>query len=114
MSASTRRWPLPVIWLAAGLPILAWTIHLTASAALAREQCTHDSVTWVLHGLTVGLGLVCIACGLIGLSVWRRAAREDAEGPFQFIGVLVVAIAAVNLLVIVWEGSYTPFLTSCH
>ena len=39
---------------------------------------------------------------------------EDAEGSLHFIGILVVAIAAVNLLLIVWEGSYTPFLTSCH
>jgi hypothetical protein len=113
MSVSTRRWPLFVVWLAAALPIVMWTVHLTGSAALAREQCTHSSVTWLLHGLTVVTGLVCIACALVGWSVWRGA-RGEANAVFRFLGVLVVAIAVTNLLLIVWEGSYTPFLTSCH
>jgi len=111
---ATPRWPLPIVWFAAVLPIAMWAVHLTGSAAIAHEQCTHSSLTWVLHGLTVVTGLVCIACGLVGWSVWRAARGEPAHAAYQFLGVLVVAISVTNLLLIVWEGSYTEFLTSCH
>jgi hypothetical protein len=113
MNANTnteaRPWylSLPVLLLAIAVPIAAWIVHLGATSALVHEQCAHSSVEWVMHGLTAITALICLGCALIGVAAWRRAS-------LHFLGVLIVAVALTNLLVIVWEGSYTAFLSPCR
>ena len=102
-----RLLSVPVLMLAIAIPILAWIVHLGASAALVHESCTHSSVEWIMHGLTAVTALICIGCALIGVAAWRRSA-------LHFLGVLIVAVSLTNLLVIVWEGSYTAFLSPCR
>jgi hypothetical protein len=100
-------------WAATVLPIGAWMVHLTASAALVRTACEHRSVIWVIHGLTLATALFCIAC--IGVGVWlRRRPNEPDNGALRFLGVLAVSVAFVNLLVIVWEGAFAAFLDPCR
>ncbi|HTL87285.1 MAG TPA: hypothetical protein VL856_19035 [Acidimicrobiia bacterium] len=113
MNANTnteaRPWylSLPVLLLAIAVPIAAWIVHLGATSALVHEQCAHSSVEWVMHGLTAITALICLGCALIGVAAWRRPS-------LHFLGVLIVAVALTNLLVIVWEGSYTAFLSPCR
>ena len=114
MSVFVRRGALRLAWIAAVLPIVAWTSHLTSTAALVHESCTRTNVRWVMHGLTFGTALLCIGCALVGVALWRRAANESGNGSYRFLAVLVVGIALTNFVLIVWEGAYTEFLSSCH
>jgi hypothetical protein len=101
-------------WTATALPIGAWMVHLTGEAALVRLTCEHRDVEWVMHGLTAATALVCVACLAIGVSYARRPAGASGNGAFRFLGVLAASVAFVNLLVIVWEGAYVPFLPLCR
>jgi len=114
MSVSVRRGALRFAWIAAVLPIVAWTAHLTATAALVHESCTRTRVKWAMHGLTLGTALICIGCALVGVALRRRAKSETGNGPYRFLAALVVGIALTNFVLIVWEGAYTEFLSSCH
>ena len=103
-----------VLYAALGIPIVAWMVHLGLTASLAHKSCTQSSVTWVMHGLTAGLGLICVVCGVIGFAAHRRA-PEGTEGTAQrFLGGFVVAVAIANLVLILWEGSYTVALSPCR
>lgn len=101
---------------AAALPLVAWTGHLVGSAALAGELCTHPSVVWAMHALTAGTALICVACAVFGFVTLRKAHHSDAAVPvaLRFGATLVIAIALANLLLIVWEGSYTEFMPTCR
>ncbi len=101
-------------WTATVVPIGAWMVHLTGEAALVRLACEHRDVEWVMHALTVGTALVCLACLAIGVTYARRPVSENGNGAFRFLGVLAASVAFVNLLVIVWEGAYVPFLPLCR
>lgn len=101
-------------WTATVVPIIAWTVHLTGEAALVRYVCEHHNVEWTMHALTAGTALVCVVCLAIGLSYARRPAGAAGNGAFRFLGVLAASVAFVNLLLIVWEGSYVPFLPLCR
>lgn len=103
-----------VLYSAIAIPIAAWMAHLGLTASLAHESCTRSSVTWIMHALTAGLGLVCVGCGLIGFAAYRRA-PEGTEGTARrFLGGFVVAVAIANLVLILWEGSYTVALSPCR
>ena len=103
-----------VLYAALGIPIVAWMAHLGLTAALAGESCTRSSLTWVMHGLTAGLALVCVGCGLIGLAAWRHAPNGTEVTARRFLGGFVVAVAIANLVLILWEGSYTVALSPCR
>jgi hypothetical protein len=110
------RWDQVLGWGAVVVPIAAWTVHIVALASLVNLACDHPRVEWVMHGLTALLGLVCIGC----LAIARRYMRLPNGGDsgsthanLHFLGQLGVAIAIVNLILIVVEGIYVPFLDSC-
>jgi uncharacterized membrane protein len=103
-----------VLWAALGVPIAAWTAHLSGTAALAHESCTRSNVTWIMHGITLGTALVCVICGLIGYVAYRRSPSGTEGAARRFLGGLIVAVAVVNLVLIVWEGSYTAVLSPCR
>jgi hypothetical protein len=111
--APTRR-QLLLGWAATVVPIGAWMVHLTGEAALVRVTCEHRDIEWVMHALTAATALVCLACLAIGVSYARRPAEAPGNGAFRFLGVLAASVAFVNLLVIVWEGAYVPFLPLCR
>jgi hypothetical protein len=101
-------------WTATVVPIGAWIVHLTGEASLVRLACEHRGYEWVMHALTVGTALVCLACLAYGVSIARRPLEALGNGAFRFLGVLAASVAFVNLLLIVWEGSYVPFLPLCR
>lgn len=100
------------LWVAAlgGIPL--WLIHLVALASLVPVVCRRPAVEWVMHGLTAGLGALTawamVVCLLVG---WGD---RDQVGPQRrFVGRFGLLIAGTNLLLIVAEGIYVPFLDSC-
>jgi hypothetical protein len=103
-------------WGAVVVPIAAWTVHMVALASLVEFACDHPGAKWVMHGLTIGLGLVCVACLVLA---WRHAHLPNGEeagsttANLRFLAHLGIAVAAVNLLLIAAEGSYVLFLHTC-
>ncbi len=89
-------------------------VHLTASSALVHLACDHRNVLWAIHGITLVTSLVCVACIWIGVTLFRRGPNGPGHGSVHFLGVFAATIAAVNLLVIIWEGSYVVFLSPCR
>jgi hypothetical protein len=109
MTTDTRPAPSgATMWIAVFGGIGAWTVHLVAEAALVAARGPHPDVVWVMHGLTAALVLIVL--------VWMRACRRmtqlstnpesDASpgGRTVFLGWLGLAIGALNLLLIVYEG----------
>src|SRR5262249_24735243 len=92
-----------VLWVALGLPIAARIVHLSLTASLAHQSCGRPTVHWFLHALTAVTALVCIGCGLIGYAAYHRPPRDSESAPRRFLGGLIVALAAVNLVLILWE-----------
>ncbi len=110
------RWDQVLGWTAVVVPIAAWTIHIVALASLVDLACDHPGVEWVMHGLTVGLALVCLGCVAIAWRHLRLPNGEDAgttKANLRFLAQLGVAVAVVNLVLIVVEGVYVPFLDAC-
>jgi hypothetical protein len=114
--ADASRWDQVLGWGAVVVPIAAWTVHIVALASLVNLACEHPRVEWVMHGLTALLGLVCIGCLGIAWRYTRLPNGSDSgstHANLHFLGQLGVAIAIVNLVLIVVEGIYVPFLDSC-
>jgi hypothetical protein len=105
----------------------AWVAHLVFSAAWAVQggrarfgpgTACAASAAWPMHLATVLMALVCIgALGAAGAVYRHRGDAESGsgtlEGQLRFLGLLGLAVAAVNLVLIVVEGSYVFFLRSC-
>jgi hypothetical protein len=113
-AAGPTRRQIALAWAATVVPIGAWVVHLTGEASLVRLACEHRGYEWVMHALTAGTALVCLACLAYGVSIARRLVGESGNGAVRFLGVLAASVAFVNLLLIVWEGSYVPFLPLCR
>jgi uncharacterized membrane protein len=104
------------------VPIGAWTIHIVALASIAHYACLHPRVHWVMHALTAALGLVCVVCAVVAWTLARRAGAVAGDGEeagdepasIRFLAYVAVAVALVNLLLIVAEGLYVPFLDACQ
>jgi hypothetical protein len=109
------RRSLVALWVPSTVPIAAWAVHLVGSSALARVACTHH-LTWVLHVLTAATALVCVGCGVVA---WRLASAPGDEedgtpsGRTRFLGLFGLLVVAINLVLILLEGSYVLFLSSC-
>jgi hypothetical protein len=130
MTTETGRTPqcyAVVGWAAIAGSTAAWATHLIFSAAWAVEggrgrsaasaMCGHGP-TWPLHLATLVTAAVCVVALGAAWVVYRH--RDDAlsgsgsiEGQLRFLGLLGLGVAAVNLLLIVVEGSYVFFLRSC-
>ncbi|MDQ1520058.1 MAG: hypothetical protein QOI55_1131, partial [Actinomycetota bacterium] len=104
---TARSWDQFLAWSVIVVPIGAWTVHMIALASLVRLACEHPGVKWVMHGLTVGLSLVCIGCLLIARRYARLPNGEDAvttKANLRFLSHVGLAVAASNLLLIALEG----------
>ena len=88
---NSRRGAVRLGYAAAVVPIVAWTLHLTLTAALAGEICTHSNVKWIMHVLTAGTAIVCVVCGAYGYALWRRSpSNGDSAGSTRFLGLIAV------------------------
>jgi hypothetical protein len=105
-------------WYAVLSGIAWWLAHLVIEASLVRISCTHPGWRIVMHAVTI-----VTALGTIVAIVWSaQMAREhkgvDDEGSGlpnreRFLGLFGVAIGAISLLLILWEGFYVLALSSC-
>ena len=109
MTGTTHAAPSgPMLWFATFGSIVAWMIHLTAEASLVPLREAHAPVIWVMHGLTLSLGVLV----LVGMGIsWTYAhIGSDSEskptpvGRTVFLGWLGLLVGALNLLLIAYEG----------
>jgi hypothetical protein len=119
MSLRAREFPDRgfLVWFALTASIGAWMLHLTAFAALV--EFVHDNgYFWIF---TVGNALaiaITLVAGWLSWLMYRAGADDESlgtpEGRMRFLGGLGLLINAINLLLIVLEGSYVYFIGTGH
>lgn len=95
-----------LLWSAVAVPIAAWMAHLSAVASLVGLTNDRPDVKWVIHGLTIGLTLVCV---LLGVLIWPFVNRPESS--VRFLARLALSSVVANIILILWEGSYVLFLS---
>jgi hypothetical protein len=103
-----------VLLLASGISIAAWMTHLVSLASLVDLSERHAGVVWVMHGLTAVTALTCIGVIALGAGHARRAHASETEGSpvgrTAFLAWMAIIAGSVNLLLILYEGSYVVLL----
>jgi hypothetical protein len=107
------------LWYAVLSGIALWMLHVTALSALAGTSCTHSAATWAMHALTLVLGAATIAGGWMCVMMIRgrddhSEADPDLDGRLRFMGLFGLLTQAISLTLIIWEGTYVPFVDACR
>ena len=107
-----------LVWFAVTAGILAWIAHLVFFASIV--EFVHDNgYFWLFH---VG-NVLCIALAVLALYLswllYRAGNGDDEEDPtpqgrMRFLGLVGLAVNGINLLLIVFEGSYIFFIGTGH
>ena len=111
-----------LVWFAVFGGVAAWTTHLLFLVIMVQYTCNVGGDVWVLHlvtALTAAATIAAIALSANLLRIARdngRGADDDRDTPdarLRFLGGLGVLVGAINLLLILAEGSLVPFLRRC-
>jgi hypothetical protein len=114
------------VWFAAFGGIGAWTVHLLFVVSAEHWSYLHHEYRWTLHAATV----VCAAVTIVALLLARRlyvvasggnpasggdpasadASSNDDAGQLLFLAQLGLLVGAINLALILLEGSYVLFI----
>jgi len=103
------------LWYALLGSIAAWLIHLCFGAGFVQYTCNVPGTTWIQHVATA----VCAAATVLAMVWSARLVREgggaDEEsgttwGRTRFLGVMGLLIGAIDLLLILGEGSVVVFV----
>jgi hypothetical protein len=102
-----------LVWFALSAGIVTWIVHLTAFAALV--EFVHDhGYFWLFY---VGNGSAFVVTLLALWMSWLMAASSDESeeagtpaGRIRFLGLCGLLINAINLMLILLEGSYIYFI----
>ena len=104
----------PLVWFAFSAGIAAWMVHLTLFASVVALVHRRGDF-WIFHvGNAGALVLTLVATSLC----WRMVRDADAyAGPpdwpaerIRFLGHVGLLVNAINLLLIVAEGSFVFFI----
>ena len=101
-----------LVWFALTAGIAAWIVHLTVFAALV--EFVHDNgFFWIFYvGNAVAL-LVTLGAGWLSWLLYRAGDDEELGTPagrMRFLGALGLLVNAINLMLILLEGSYIYFI----
>jgi hypothetical protein len=107
------------VWFAAFGGIGAWIVHLLFVVSAEHWSYLHHEYRWTLHAATV----VCAAVTIVALLLARRlylvaggdpasadASSNDDAGQLLFLAQLGLLVGAINLALILLEGSYVLFI----
>jgi heme/copper-type cytochrome/quinol oxidase subunit 2 len=116
-------------WSAIAISTLAWTVHLVFTgiwvtvsgrgrAGSAVGGICDTGPTTPYHLATLVTALLALAALAMAAYVYRERDRVEPENPqlvsqLRFLGLIGVASALFNLVLILWEGSYVFFLGHC-
>jgi hypothetical protein len=106
-----------LVWCALAAGIVAWIVHLSAFAALV--EFVHDNGYSWIFSLGNGLALAITLAALWLSWLMYRAGTDDEDlgtpgGRMRFLGALALMVNAINLLLILLEGSYVYFIGTGH
>jgi hypothetical protein len=106
-------------WFAVLGPIALWLAHIGALAALATASCTDGVALAAMHVITGITALGTLLAMWWSLAMVRRAgpigeAEPTPQGRERFLGLFGLATGAVNLVLILWEGSYVLVIDGCR
>jgi len=98
----------------------AWVAHLFFASSFVQYTCDTPGARWGQHVATLVCAVIAASAGWVGYGFYREGQpdTEDAgtrRGANHFIGLLGMIFAAVNLLLILAEGSYVVLIhPACH
>ncbi len=104
-----------LVWYAVFGGLGAWIVHLVFVVGAEHWSHTHPRYSWTLNASTV----VCAAATVVALGLaWRllRAAGDadpaatDDAGQLVFLAQVGLLVGAINLALILLEGSYVLFI----
>jgi hypothetical protein len=103
------------VWFAVFGGLGAWTVHLVFLAAAEHWTHTHHRWSWTLDAMTALTALVNLAALLLARRLLRAAqgadpSGRDDTGQLLFLAQFGLLIGAINLALILLEGSYVLFL----
>jgi hypothetical protein len=102
-----------IVWFALTAGIVTWMLHLASFAAIV--EFVHDHGYFWLFYVGNGAAIVVTLVALALCWAMVRSTDEDEEsgtpnGRIQFLGQFGLLVNAINLLLIVVEGSYVYFI----
>jgi hypothetical protein len=105
------------LWYGFAVGPAAWAAHLMGQAAFVRYACNDPGWHWALHLMTAVTAVPTVVGLVICLGIARRVTEgEDAGTPpgrTRFLALLAAFTAAISLALILLEGSYVLFISSC-
>jgi hypothetical protein len=104
-----------IVWYAAFGGIAAWIVHLVFVASAAHWTHLHPRYGWTLHAATAVCALATILAIVLSWRLYRAAAGSDAAarddaGQILFLAQFGLLVGAINLALILVEGSYVLFI----
>ena len=104
-------------WFAVLGGIVAWMVHLTYSASVVELTCEHPGLIWTIHGMTAVTALVTLVAMALSALLLREGSDVESAGTragqLRFLGIMGLLVGAINLALILLEGSYAIFLRPC-
>jgi hypothetical protein len=103
------------VWYAAFGGIAAWTVHLLFVASFEHWTFLHSEYSWTLHAVTVVCTLATVAAmllarRLLNIAAGSDPASNDDAGQLLFLAQLGLLVGAINLALILLEGSFVLFI----
>lgn len=106
------------LWFAVLGGIAAWLVHLGFVSAFVQYTCNVHGTVWVQHAVTAVTAVITLLAMALAFE-YARAGTDalDADthsAQLRFLGLFGLIVGAINLALILLEGSYVIFLTPCH
>jgi hypothetical protein len=103
------------VWFAAFGGVAAWTVHLLFVVSAEHWSFVHSGFRWTLHAATVICAAVTIVAMLLARRLYMVASGSDPSsnddaGQLLFLAQLGLLVGAINLALILLEGSYVLFI----
>jgi hypothetical protein len=107
------------LWFAVLGSIAAWLTHLIFESSFTRYTCNARGSSWAQHAATGVTAAITVLAIVWSLQLLRASTGSDEGGgsPWdrtRFLALFGLITGAVNLLLILFEGSYALLINSCR
>jgi chromate transport protein ChrA len=107
------------LWFAVFGSIAAWLAHLIFESSFTRYTCNAHGSSWAQHAATGVTAAVTVLALAWSYQLLRASDGAHEEGGSswdrtRFLALFGLITGAVNLLLILFEGSYAIAINSCR
>jgi hypothetical protein len=105
-----------LVWFALTAGIAAWVLHLVVFASLV-EFVNDNGFFWIFYVGNVAAIALTLVAGWLSWLLYRAGDDEELGTPAgrtRFLGAVGLLVNGINLLLIVFEGSYIFFIGTGH